>query len=311
MTISTYISDLLYRYECVILPGFGAFLTQNLPARIDENTHTFYPPSKVIAFNRQLQTNDGLLANYVASVESCTYEVALRQLRVFSAGTLEKLHKEEFISFKNIGDFSKTAEGTILFKPVAGQNYDTAAFGLSPFMAQSIEREIKEVSQKTAVKKTVLLHPKNAKKKQPYFKYAAVAAIALLTAGFIGLNVYENQIEQQNFAERQKAANLIENKIQEATFVIENPLPAINLNISKHSGNYHLVAGAFREESNAVKMMEELRDKGYSPREVTSRYGLHQILYQSFENRKEALEVLREIQFSENPNAWLLVQDLH
>ena len=28
MQLATYISDLLYRYECVIIPGFGAFLTQ-------------------------------------------------------------------------------------------------------------------------------------------------------------------------------------------------------------------------------------------------------------------------------------------
>src|SRR5690554_7220130 len=84
MAITTYISDLLYRYECVILPGFGAFLTRNQSARIDEETNSFYPPSKVISFNRQLQANDGLLANYVASVENCSYEIALRQVRNFS-----------------------------------------------------------------------------------------------------------------------------------------------------------------------------------------------------------------------------------
>lgn len=308
MTISTYISDLLYRYECVILPGFGAFLTQNRPARIDEVTNTFYPPSKVIAFNRQLQTNDGLLANYVASVQKCTYEVALHQLRLFSAETLLKIQKEEVVSFKNIGEFTKTAEGTLLFKPVTGQNFDTAAFGLSSFVAQTIERKVDIVSEKPLVK-TVALHSETSKKKQSYFKYAAVAAIALFATGFIGMNVYESQIEQQNFAERQKANDLIENRIQEATFIIENPLPAINLNVSRHSGSYHLVAGAFREEENALKLMEELRDKGYSPRKLTSRYGLHQIFYQSFENRKEALETLNKIRSSENENAWLLVQE--
>ena len=58
MQLSTYISDLLYRYECVIIPGFGAFLTRNQSAWIDEASNTFYPPSKVISFNRQLQANE-------------------------------------------------------------------------------------------------------------------------------------------------------------------------------------------------------------------------------------------------------------
>jgi hypothetical protein len=58
MQLETYISDLLYRYDCVTIPGFGAFLTQRVSAKIHESTHTFYPPKK-----------DGLLANYIAEVE--------------------------------------------------------------------------------------------------------------------------------------------------------------------------------------------------------------------------------------------------
>ena len=71
MQITTYINDLLYRYECVIIPGFGALLTQYHSARIDSDTHVLFPPSKTLSFNRQLQTNDGLLANHIASVEKC------------------------------------------------------------------------------------------------------------------------------------------------------------------------------------------------------------------------------------------------
>src|SRR5690606_8086535 len=85
MQLSNYIADLLYRYECVIIPGFGAFLTRSQSARIDESTHTFYPPSKVLSFNKQLQVNDGLLANYVASVEKCSYAMALQKVRNFAS----------------------------------------------------------------------------------------------------------------------------------------------------------------------------------------------------------------------------------
>ena len=34
MVLEHYISDLLYRYNCVVVPGFGAFLTQKNSAKI-------------------------------------------------------------------------------------------------------------------------------------------------------------------------------------------------------------------------------------------------------------------------------------
>ena len=81
MQLASYINDLLFRYECVIIPGFGAFLTQYHSARIDKSTNTFTPPGKLVSFNRQLQTNDGLLANYIATLESCSYETSLQRIK--------------------------------------------------------------------------------------------------------------------------------------------------------------------------------------------------------------------------------------
>ena len=49
MQLETYISDLLYRYECVTIPEFGAFLTQPISATIDEASNAFYPPKKVLS----------------------------------------------------------------------------------------------------------------------------------------------------------------------------------------------------------------------------------------------------------------------
>ena len=80
MQLETYISDLLYRYDCVIVPEFGAFLTQRISAKVHETTHAFYPPKKVLSFNEQLQANDGLLANYIASSERISFEQANKRI---------------------------------------------------------------------------------------------------------------------------------------------------------------------------------------------------------------------------------------
>ncbi len=309
MQLSTYIADLLYRYECVIIPGFGAFLTRNQSAQIDETTNTFYPPSKVLSFNKQLQVNDGLLANYVASVEKCSYEMALNKVRNFSAHLSSELLDGKSVSLKNIGEFSLNEERSIQFEPIHKQNFSTSAFGLSSFVSSQIIRKPKEVPVSKTEDKVPISLEKRATR--PYLKYAAVAAIAILATGFGGMKLYEGQVQEYNFAERQKANSLVENQIQEATFVIANPLPVINLQLPKQLGQYQIVAGAFRMEENADKKLAQLRKKGYSPVKIeANRYGLHQVLYASFKDRNEAINKLREIQRNENPDAWLLVQEI-
>jgi hypothetical protein len=45
MKIEKYISALLYRYQCVTVPGFGAFLTEWQSAQVIEGQHSFIPPN--------------------------------------------------------------------------------------------------------------------------------------------------------------------------------------------------------------------------------------------------------------------------
>ena len=79
MTLAKYISDLLYRYECVIVANFGGFVTNEISAKVNHFTHTFYAPSKQITFNSHLQNNDGLLANYIASSKNTSYAEAVEE----------------------------------------------------------------------------------------------------------------------------------------------------------------------------------------------------------------------------------------
>ena len=309
MQLTTYITDLLYRYECVIIPGFGAFLTRYKSAYIDTETDTFHPPSKVISFNRQLQTNDGLLANYIASVDKCSYEIALSKIRRYTAGISHDLSKGEAVSFENIGQFFLNEENSLQFEPVNKHNFNTSAFGLSSFVAPKLVREVQtNVVEEKSVK--VLALPME-RESRPYLKYSAVAVIALSAVSFASMKFYESEVQKYNYAEREHANTLVENQIQEATFVIENPLPALSLKLSKQSGSYHIVAGAYQLEENAEKRIDQLREKGFSPFKMeTTRYGLHQVLYASFEERAAALKSLYEIRRTDNPDAWLLVQTL-
>lgn len=311
MQLTTYITDLLYRYECVIIPGFGAFLTRSKSAHIDALSNTFHPPSKIVSFNKQLQANDGLFANYVASIEKCSYETALQRIRNYTAQISKELSEGKKVSFKNIGVFSLNEEKSLQFEPLEQQNFNASAFGLSSFTSPKIIREVFKEPAEALEDKAPIVFTSETRAAKPYLKYAAIAVIALSAISFGGLRIYENQVQRFNYAERQKANSLIDNQIQEATFIIENPLPVLNLQLPKHSGMYHIVAGAYRMEKNANKKIEQLREKGYSPLKMeTTRYGLHQVLYSSFEDRKEALRNLHDIQRTENADAWLLIKEI-
>lgn len=306
MKLSNYISDLLYRYECVILPGLGAFLTQNKPAHIDIETHTFFPPTKTLSFNRHLQSNDGLLANHIAKTEKITYEAALFRLRAEVKTLKTKLEKGDTISIPTIGSLKSTRNSYLEFIPETSSNFLTEAFGLSSFVSSKIARE----SQKQKTEEPTLLFTPQ-KRRIPYTKYAAVGLLAIGLSGASGLFVYNSQVSKHNIVEKQKANSLVENQIQQATFVMNTPLPSLTVEVKKPAGNYHLIAGAFRMEENALSKIDQLKEKGYPARTIgANKYGLHQVVYASFESREKALKSLREVKIQDNKDAWLLVQEL-
>jgi len=312
MQLETYISDLLYRYECVIIPDFGAFLTQPISAKVDTSSNTFYPPKKVLSFNEQLKNNDGLLANYIADVEKTPYEVAVKKIAKKTKSLKSYLAQGETLSFRNIGDISLNNEGKITFEPSYHLNYLTDAFGLAKFVSPNVSREVYKEQVETIEKASPIAITPEKRKSRNYLKYAAVAVIALTLGGFGASNYYLNQIESQNQIAQQEATQEIENKIQEATFIIDNPLPSVTLNVAKQSGNFHIVAGAFRVEENCDKKLKQLHTQGFSARKIgANKYGLHQVVYSSYDTRAEAQRELFKIKKTHNPDAWLLAQKLN
>jgi len=310
MQLETYISDLLYRYECVIIPDFGAFLTQRVSATIDDASNTFHAPKKVMSFNEQIQQNDGLLAHYVADVEKIPFEIANQKIDKRVKLLKSYLTQGETLTFKNIGEIVFNNEGKILFEPKYHLNYLTDSFGLSQFVSPTVNREVYKETSEIIEKVIPIAVTLEKHQSKPYLKYAAVALIALTLGGFGASKFYVNQIETHNQLAQEQATQELDTKIQQATFDL-NPFPAITLNVTKQTGNYHIVAGAFRIEENCKKKVKQLKSDGFSARKIgANKYGLHQVVYASYEGRLDALKALRTIKKTHNKDAWLLVQKL-
>ncbi len=309
MNITNYIQDLLYRYECVVLPGFGAFLTQKHSAYLDEEKNEFFPPKKVISFNRQLIKNDGLLANYISEVQEVSYNTANNMIREFVYELENSLQKDSHVELNRIGKFFLDKEDKLQFEPLSEINFLTQSFGLSSFNAGKINREVYREQVEELEEKAPILFTPN-RRRTAVWKYAAVGVIAIGLSAFAGLNFYSNQVSEHNIAEQQKAESQLQEQIQQATFVIDNPLPAVTFEIEKQAGDFHVVAGAFRVKENAEKKVEELRKEGFKARYIgENKYGLHQVVYSSHETRRDAINELYKVKKS-NEGAWLLVQEL-
>lgn len=311
MQLDAYIQELLYRYECVILPGFGAFLSQYSPAKINAQNGSFVPPSKQVIFNAQLQSNDGLLANHIAQVDESSYQEALQKIRKYTRFLYHELEAGKNVSISQVGGFSLDQAQSLQFEPSKHVNYNTESFGLDTIQPVFINREVViEQPQEEAVIETPVV-VLGQSKPRPYLRYAAVGLLAIGLTGFGGVKIYESGVKQHNLVQKQEADSRIESQIQEATFVIANPLPSLELEIPTVKGRYHIIAGAFRMENNAHKKIAQLQEQGFNAQLIgQNKYGLHQVTYTSLEQRTDALKELRRIKAAFNKDAWLLVKTL-
>jgi len=321
MKIETYIGQLLYRYQCVTVPGFGAFLTEIQSAQLNESTNSFFPPKKMISFNSHLKNNDGLLANHIANSEKTSYGFAVSAIAFEVTSWKKTLEENGVISLKNIGDIRLNAEKNIIFTPNDQTNYLASSFGLSPFVSplvkkENFEKKIKEIEEREPI--ALYENDEEGRSSNSFLKYAAIFVLGLGITGSIGYPLYQNQIASKTLIVESAVQKKVQNKIQEATFFIQSPLPAVTLSVdsakvevAEKAMSYHIMAGAYRSEQNARKAYNQLIKDGFKARMLgENKHGLFPVLYGSYATMAEAEKAQKEIQKGENPDAWILVETL-
>ena len=289
MKISSYIFELLQSHDCVIVPNFGALVARNISAKISSDGSKIFPPNKEISFNKNLVKNDGLLINAISSNENISYEGAEQKITNWVIRTNKKLEKQRYIEIKNIGSIS--LENTkYVFVPNQNSIFLKSSYGLNSIDSSQIIRRQKNVNNN-------------------YLKYAAILIVFLSLTGVFTKSYFDsvNEFNKASYAE----ANLeIEKKIQKATFNINTSLPVVKLPIKKQYGNFHIIAGSFRLEENSLRMISQLKEKGFiEARKVgVNNFGLLQVAYNSYDTVEEARLALSEIRAKEDVNAWLLIK---
>ena len=313
MQIEKHISDLLYRYQCVTVPGFGAFLTETVSAHVTGSASSFFPPKKVVSFNANVKNNDGLLANHVSLQEKMSYELAVIKIGDVVNEWTYLLQNRNRVVLKNIGEISVNNEMNWVFEPANTINYLTDSFGLTPFVSPEITREVLKQEVEALEEKAPIIFSPERKRDYSYLKYAAVFVVMLGAGGFGYKTYYDQQITNQTLLVEKNVQDKVQQQIQEATFVISAPVEAVELSVAapvEEKMPYHLVAGAYRSEVNANKAIAELKAAGFENAKMLpmNKHNLYPVVYGSFKNLNEAQTKRKNIQKSHNAEAWLLIE---
>jgi len=187
----------------------------------------------------------------------------------------------------------------------------TNSFGLNAFVSPMVKRELFEQKIEALEESETIVFEPETRKSSPYLKYAAIFVLGLALAGGVGYPMYQNQIASDTILVESAVQKQVQNKIQEATFFIKSPIPAVTLSVKEAKLSYHIMAGAFREEENAQKTFEKLSELGYKARRIPqNKYGLFPVLYGSYATYAEAEKAKQEIQKTQNPDAWILIESL-
>ena len=312
MQIEKHISDLLYRYQCVTVPGFGAFLTETVSAHVTGSASSFFPPKKVVSFNANVKNNDGLLVNHLALQEKMSYELATIKIADVVNEWTYLLQNRNRVVLKNIGEISVNNEMNWVFEPANNVNYLTDSFGLSSFVSPEITREALKKEVEALEEKAPIIFTPERKRDYSYLKYAAVFVMMLGAGGFGYKTYYDQEIETKTLAVQKNVQEKVQQQIQEATFVIRTPIEAVELTVTSSVDEkmpYHLIAGAYRSEENASKAIAELKAGGFENAKMLpmNKYNLYPVVYDSFKTLGEAQTYRKNIQKTNNAEAWLLI----
>jgi len=335
--VDKHISELLYDYDCVIVPNLGGFVTNYAPAKIHPVQHTFTPPSKSIVFNKNLKNNDGLLANHMAVGLNTDYLQALKYIDQFVSDTNLKLKSGKKVTIADVGVLFWDVERNIQFEP-APKNYLLDSFGLTQFQSPAIKRDalVKRIEKQLKDRQ-----PEALPKKKKTVRRIIVTAIALpLVAALIwiplktdllhpsekaNLSPFHTKSTKHEVVSEQPAT--VETPLdkdtsitrpitssattpsQPVTQTMVTPVKADTTSVARLENRdgykFHVVAGCFQVEGNAIKYLETLRQQNIDASIIGQNdKGLYVVSCGNYATRKEATSKLNDLR-NQQQTVWL------
>jgi hypothetical protein len=321
--VSAYIVSLLYRYDCVIIPGFGGLIASRRSARIDFLSNRFYPPSREIRFNSNLLHDDGLLISEIARCESCDYAIAGRMVSDYQKKLRDQLREAGKVAIPGVGKFFRDNHQLLQFEPDSESHFLTDSYGLGNFHFPSVTaKQPLQFSERSADSVHLI--------RLPYRKViSAVAAVALLTflsvrweadqrfpkgfasllpfnnGGETGLIFHQSPDYQQSILPETPGTADVTSFFEAMHLAGESSKQIPFRDLSSPGKKYYLITGSFCAPKPAQTFCQRMDDAGIKTVILEPENGKIRVaagVYRNKADAMDALTVLRKV----NPDTWIL-----
>ena len=195
MKIEKHISELLFRYNRIVVPGLGCFTCSHESVSVHPITHRFQPPNKRVQFDAQDSTDgDRLLARYIAKVEGMSEEQVNKGIADYVSGLKEAIQSGTGVALEKIGTLKLDDQDQLILKPDTETNVFAPAFGMAEFRSPAIERS-KKPTKKKIVEPAPAPKPKVVKeKKERSTAWVKWVAILILLLGLFGVGYWKQDV---------------------------------------------------------------------------------------------------------------------
>lgn len=303
MELLASIKELLLLNDCVIIPGFGGFVSSYQPAGL--HASRFTPPAKTVSFNKKLNFNDGLFINYVADKEGINYFLASRKVNLLVEEMNYRLTDGEEIGIPEIGMLRYDDHENLIFTPKITDNLNPDAFGLTSFIYETLY-------VRNQAKKTVPPGKRDAAQvifQKRTLKKVLIAVPLLLVLAVTPLKNYKENLQGSDLGSLTEMmttrgpvshTEIMAKQEDAVAKTAENP-------VADHA--YFLIGGSFKSEENATNFISLMKDEGYPACDLGIIKGLHYISIDSFATFGEAQQAHRDYT-SKLPDsgAWIYIK---
>ena len=133
------IRDLLIEDGSICIPNFGGFTSAYKPAVVDAMNGQLAPPSFHIAFDANLQMNDGRLVDHIRQKYRLSSTAAFEYIEAFATDARKNFEKGEIVVLPEIGRLYRDFAQKIQFLPDP-TNFNTDSFGLPNITYSPVSR---------------------------------------------------------------------------------------------------------------------------------------------------------------------------
>lgn len=334
--IQKYITELLHEYNCVVLPNLGGFITRYISADIHPITNKITPPSKEIAFNEMLNTDDGVLVNYITNQQGVSFEQAVQLVADFVRQTQDDLRRFNVILIEGIGKLFYNEADKLEFLPELESNFLEDSFGLGELFLKPVEpyfatmenippkssrpplrrRPTVKVAEPTIkqLKKAKSTPPESEhheRSLKPAMLWSLVVLFLIGGSSFLYFNKDNKSLASilPSFSKSASVKKSVEKEIVEtSTSAIVEPVivqPSMAIESSK---KYFVVVGSFQRENNAQKLVDQFAAKNQTLTLLTPADGeqTYRVVAAEFSSKTQARAKLDNYRSQFGNGTWVL-----